>query len=107
MSDNGLRHLYFSHLYFSPSPLFLPHKLNPLLSMWPVDRPARWLETVNLPQGEAAEKMVKESIKRNRPLGGDGWVRRMAERLNLGYTLRPRGRPVGWRKKGKAGKKER
>ncbi len=83
------------------------HELNPLLSMWPVDRPARWLETVNLPQGEAAEKMVKESIKRNRPLGGDGWVRRMAERLNLGYTLRPRGRPLGWRKKAEAGKNER
>ncbi|MGA2442100.1 MAG: transposase [Tepidisphaeraceae bacterium] len=81
------------------------HELYPLLSAWPVPRPSKWLETVNLPQSEAEEKTVKQCIARNRPAGSDPWVQRMAKALSLGHTLRPRGRPVGWRKKRKAGAK--
>ena len=75
------------------------HELYPLLSAWPTPRPSRWLETVNTPQSEAEEKMVKEAIVRGRPVGSDPWVQRTAKALSLGHTLRPRGRPVGWRKK--------
>jgi putative transposase len=78
------------------------HDLYQLLGDWPVSRPSRWLETVNLPQNEAEEKMVKESIARNRPAGSDPWVQRIAGELSLDHTLRPRGRPVGWRKKRKS-----
>ncbi len=42
--------------------------------------------------------MVKDSIQRSRPCGTDAWVRRTARALDLTHTLRPRGRPEGWRK---------
>jgi hypothetical protein len=61
---------------------------------------------VNLPQTEADEKMVRETIARNRPAGSEVWVKRMADELDLSYTLRPRGRPVGWRKKSEKNAKE-
>jgi putative transposase len=75
------------------------HDLYPLLSEWPMARPSKWLETVNLPQNEAEEKMVRDCLERNRPMGSDRWVHRMARQLRLDHTLRPRGRPLGWRKK--------
>jgi len=75
------------------------HPLRELLSGWPIDIPARWLQTVNLPQNEAEEKMVKDSIKRSRPLGSEIWTGRMVNHLSLQHTMRPRGRPAGWRKK--------
>jgi putative transposase len=78
------------------------HELYQLLSAWPAPRPSRWLETVNLLQSETEEKMVKESIARNRPVGSDSWTQRVAKELGLEYTPRPRGRPVGWRKKRKS-----
>jgi putative transposase len=74
------------------------HALFPLLADWPVDRPARWLQTVNQPQSDAEEAMVKECIKRNRPAGGELWTNQIAKQLGLGYTLARRGRPLGWRK---------
>ena len=36
---------------------------------------------------------MKTSIERNRPLGRDAWVQRMAGKLKLEHTLRPEGRP--------------
>jgi putative transposase len=75
------------------------HELYPLLSEWPVAQPSRWLATVNEPQDEQEEAMVKESIKRDRPAGSEEWVRRTARQLGLEHSLRPRGRPKGWRKR--------
>jgi putative transposase len=77
------------------------HDLHGLLSDWPVDRPRRWLETVNLPQAESEEKRVKDCIERSRPLGDERWGREMARALSLEHTFRPRGRPEGWRKEPK------
>lgn len=77
------------------------HALRKLLSPWPVSRPRHWLELINEPQSESAEQGVRESIQRNRPLGDETWVKRTARQLNLTQTLRPRGRPPGWRKKRK------
>ena len=74
------------------------HALAGLLSEWPIGMPSRWLEKVNTPQTEKEEEAMRESIRRGRPLGEESWVKRMATRLQLTYTLRPRGRPVGWRK---------
>jgi len=74
------------------------HPLASLLSPWPVDRPRRWLERVNQPQTPAEEKAVRTSIERSRPFGADAWVNKTARRLQLQQSLRPRGRPVGWRK---------
>jgi putative transposase len=74
------------------------HALAPLLSPWPIDRPRGWLELVNQPQTAAEEKAVTLSIERSRPLGSQQWVQRTAEKLHLQQSLRPRGRPPGWRK---------
>ena len=78
------------------------HELFDLLSVWPVPRPGRWLETVNMPQEESDETMVKDCIARGRPAGSEPWTQRTAETLGLGHTFRSRGRPIGWRKKRKA-----
>jgi putative transposase len=75
------------------------HELHGLLSDWPIARPPRWLELVNTPQGDAEEAAMKHSIVRGRPYGAEPWVNKIARTLNLGQTLNPRGRPVGWRKK--------
>jgi putative transposase len=74
------------------------HALASLLSDWPIDRPRGWLELVNQPQTAAEEKAVTTSIERSRPLGNPQWVQRIAEKLHLQQSLRPRGRPPGWRK---------
>jgi len=74
------------------------HALASLLSPWPIDRPRGWLELVNQPQTAAEEKVVTTSIERSRPLGSQQWVQRTAEKLHLQQSLRPRGRPPGWRK---------
>jgi putative transposase len=75
------------------------HELAGLLSAWPVDRPRRWLETVNEPQTAAEEAAMKLHIQRSRPLGSDIWIRQTVRALGLEQTLRPRGRQKGWRKK--------
>ena len=64
-----------------------------ILSDWPVPRPTHWTRLVNQPQDEAALDRVRTSVARGRPLGNDAWVRRVAKRLSLEFTLRPRGRP--------------
>ena len=84
-------------------------RCNELLADWPVDRPRRWLAVVNeeQEQDKELESGVKLSIERGRPYGSEKWVQRMAGTLNLRQSLRPRGRPVGWRKakdKGERGK---
>ena len=64
----------------------------------PVELPRRWLALVNEPQTAAEELAVRLSIARWRPFGDTRWTATTAARLNLTWTLRPRGRPVGWRK---------
>ena len=65
----------------------------PVLSDWPVDRPRNWVSMVNRPQAQDELEALKISIQRGRPLGGKLWQQRTAESLNLGSTLRSRGRP--------------
>ena len=64
-----------------------------LLSDWPIERPRDWARVVNQPLGELRARAIRTSIERDRPLGGEAWVRRTAARMGLTYTLRPRGRP--------------
>ena len=75
-----------------------PPELAALLAEWPVDTPRDWLGWVNAPQTDAEVEAVRTSLGRGRPFGSDAWVERTARRLGLEHTLRPRGRPVGWRK---------
>jgi len=81
------------------------HDLAPLLSDWPIDRPANWTQLVNQPQTQAEEDAIQLHIARNRPFGDAAWVAKKARQLRLENTLRPRGRQPGWRKK-KARKSE-
>jgi len=65
----------------------------PVLSAWPVDAPRNWVAEVNRELGEEAMTRLRTCIARGMPLGGETWRRRVAERLQLDLTLRPRGRP--------------
>ena len=65
----------------------------PELSPWPVDRPRSWLSELNREMGEEALARVRQSVLRGTPLGKDSWAKRVAARLRLNTTLRPRGRP--------------
>ena len=70
----------------------------PTLSLWPLPRPANWLEIVNQPQGEAELEAVRRCVHRGCPLGSAEWTVRTAKQLGLESTLRPRGRPRKGRK---------
>ena len=64
-----------------------------LLSPWPIAEPPHWLKEVNRAQTEAELEAVRQSVRRGRPYGDEGWAKRVAQRLRLESTLRPRGRP--------------
>jgi hypothetical protein len=64
-----------------------------ILSEWPVERPRDWLKRVNEPQTEKEAELVRESIRRGRPLGAPGWQAQTASALKLEATFRSRGRP--------------
>jgi putative transposase len=63
------------------------------LSAWPVERPRNWLARVNRELHDEQIEQIRISVQRGRPLGRDNWVRRVALRLGLTYTLRGPGRP--------------
>ncbi len=63
------------------------------LQPWPVDRPRNWLAGVNRLMDEEALQCVQQSVTRGVPLGHQTWRARIAGRLGLDTTLRPRGRP--------------
>lgn len=48
---------------------------------------------VHTPQSQAEAEALRRSVNRGSPFGGEQWTRRIAARLGLESTLRPRGRP--------------
>ena len=52
-----------------------------------------WIEHVKRTQTEGELAGVRASVNRGRPYGDDTWVTQVANRLDLGATMRPRGRP--------------
>jgi len=74
-----------------------PPQLAALLSEWPIETPRDWLAWVNAPQTDKEVEALRTSLRRGRPYGGEAWVLRTARRLGLEQTLRPPGRPAGWR----------
>jgi putative transposase len=64
-----------------------------LLDEWPVERPRGWRGLVNQGMGQSERGRIKASFERDRPLGSDAWVKAIAKKLGLLYTLNPRGRP--------------
>jgi putative transposase len=63
-----------------------------LLSPWPIDRPRDWKALVNRAMPEKQLGQVRQSLKRDRPLGKPDWVEKMAKKLGLSHTMRARGR---------------
>jgi len=68
-------------------------KLLAFLSDWPVKRPRQWVGWVNRPETASELEDLRCNAQRGRPFGSQGWVVRVAKRLSLESTLRPRGRP--------------
>ena len=64
-----------------------------LLDEWPVDVPKDWAALVAEPLEDREREAVLASLRRGRPLGNEKWTKRTADRLGLGHTLNPRGRP--------------
>jgi putative transposase len=48
---------------------------------------------VHQPQAEATLEQIRRSIATGLPYGDERWVNRLAKKLNLDLTIRPRGRP--------------
>ena len=78
-----------------------PAELAAILSDLPLEGPANWERWLNEPQDEAEVEALRECVRRSRPLGGAEWTGRVAAKLDLQWTLRPRGRPRKRRKNGK------
>ena len=70
-----------------------PDGEKPPLDPGPAPRGAGWVETVNAPMTAAECEAICTSIRRNRPLGNESWVRTTAETLGLQSSLPARGRP--------------
>ena len=64
-----------------------------LLSTWPMPYPRNWVSRVNTPETEAELKAVRSAVRRSHPLGSPKWQQRIAKRLGIEHSLRPRGRP--------------
>lgn len=73
------------------------------LSGWGVRVPEDWIRQVNDPIDPPTLAELRTCTQRGRPFGTATWVLQAASRMNLDYTLRPRGRP---RKNESAEKKE-
>lgn len=70
-----------------------------LLAQGPVELPDDWGRQVNRRQRPAQVESVRHSVIRGAPLGAAAWCKRIAERLGLQSSLRPRGRPRKDRRK--------
>jgi putative transposase len=63
------------------------------ISPYPKIRQRRWADKVHRPLDEATAAKIRRSTATGLPYGDDTWVRRLAKKLNLDLTIRPRGRP--------------
>jgi putative transposase len=52
-----------------------------------------WAEKVHRPLEEDALVRIRRSTESGLPYGDAAWVRRLANKLDLDLTIRPRGRP--------------
>jgi putative transposase len=64
-----------------------------LVSDWPVSRPRAWTDQVNRAENPAELQALRRAVQRGSPFGSELWRHRIAKRLSLESTLRPRGRP--------------
>ncbi len=60
---------------------------------FPIEMPSNWTAQVNAAQTAAQRDALQLAIKRSRPYGSPHWIEKTVKKLNLQWTLRPRGRP--------------
>lgn len=65
----------------------------PVLSPWPVPRPADWLEQLNTPESKCALREIRDAIRLGRHLGVPSWRVSTARALLWRGGLRRPGRP--------------
>ena len=70
-----------------------------MLADWPVPCPRNWIARVNAAQTANELKELRQCINRGAPFGDESWRIRIARRLGLESSLRPRGRPRKYPKK--------
>lgn len=68
-------------------------KISSILHPWPLPQPDDWVKHVNRPQTSAELEAIRRAVVRGSPFGRAPWQLRVAKRLGLEFTLRPRGRP--------------
>ncbi len=68
-------------------------ELQPLLSDWPIEMPQDWQAWRDERIDPKAMGQIATSLRRSRPLGDAQWTQKIAKRLGLEWTVRPRGRP--------------
>ena len=68
------------------------------LSPYAQVRQRKWAEKVHLPMDERTKLAIRRSVETGLPYGSEAWVRRLASKLDLDLTIRPRGRPKKNRK---------
>jgi putative transposase len=64
-----------------------------MLSPWPIPCPRSWIQDVNSPQTEAELAALRKCLERGAPFGDEEWAKKIARKLGLEASLRPRGRP--------------
>lgn len=65
----------------------------PRLHDWPLPRPSGWTAHVNEAASPVDLDALRQSAQRGTPYGRRPWVGKVAKRLGLTSSLRPRGRP--------------
>jgi len=65
----------------------------PALSDWPIETPRGWAARVDAAIGAAELAALRKSVQRGTPFGSLEWQEKVAHRLHLESTMRPRGRP--------------
>jgi putative transposase len=72
-----------------------PATASELLSPWPIEMPADWLQWVNKPQTEKEVQEMRRHIRTGIPYGNPPWQKHTARRLGIELDPKPRGRPRG------------
>jgi putative transposase len=63
------------------------------ISAGPVPLPGNWNKQVDLLPNETDLRKLEVCMSRGRPFGNEDWVAKAVKEMDLGSTLRPRGRP--------------
>ena len=84
---------FAAHGQGEPNDLLDPVPSYEALAAYPAVRRRRWSAYVHQTPPEAEVESIRRSSAAGLPYGESSWVKRLANRLKLDLTIRPRGRP--------------